>query len=201
MATKAKVASPDPKGSDPMFVQNGRLNHTDNISSNATNSQCYEEVARLSEANFSVIPLGGGEDGKSPLVKFKNRVKLPVQTVLNRMASVGSNMFAIQCHDMVVVDCDTDNAETLKLVRDRFGWSDVRTKTPRGLHLYFRAGEQKAPQSVRSKNIAIDFKSGKNQYVVGAHSMRPDGGEYIVQGQPLETVSYTHLTLPTNREV
>ena len=64
----------------------------------------------------------------------------------------------------------------------------MRTKTPRGLHLYFRAGEQKPPQSVRSENIAIDFKSGINQYVVGAHSIRPDGGQYVSQGEPLETL-------------
>ncbi len=138
-------------------------------------------IKALYNAGFTIIPLGG-PDGKKPLVKgWDGRRRLPLSAVLNRLAANGSLSFGIRLDDLLVVDTDTDNLQTTKLIDERFGRSTVQVRTSRGLHQYFRCpavGPIAIPRAIRDTDVAVDFKSGKNAYVVGPGSVRPAGTVY-----------------------
>lgn len=144
------------------------------------------QLTRLSQLGHSLIPLGG-DDGKRPLVKLQRVDKtavhrLPLDLVLDRMSRGRSRTYGIRLDGMLVVDLDTDTPEARKFVEEYIGTSPVKTKTSRGLHLYFRHVGRKPP-NVRMPGIAIDFKAGPSEYVVGPCSIRPDGHEYFSDGQ------------------
>jgi len=139
------------------------------------------ELGRLFRAGFSLLPLGG-DDGKKPIVGFKDRSRLPLALVLDRMAGAGSKTFGIRLAGLLVVDVDTDTPEARAYVEQRFGTSSASTKTSRGFHLYFRHDGPK-PSTVDLPGIRIDFKAGGNEFVVGAYSERPDGTIYRALGR------------------
>ncbi len=133
------------------------------------------EMSRLFEAGYSLIPLGKGSDGKEPLVTFQGRKRLPFQSVIRIMQKAGSAMYGIRLGGIVVVDCDTDNVQTLDFASAGFGHSDFMVKTSRGRHLYFH-GENTQPEKIAIDRVKIDLKTGPNAYVVGPGSVRPDNG-------------------------
>lgn len=139
------------------------------------------EMSRLYSAGFSLLPLGG-EDGKTAIAKFRDRKRLSLGLVIDRMSGGGSQTYGIRLGGLLVIDVDTDTPEARAYVETNFGSSPVKTLTRRGYHLYFRhAG--KRPKDVSLPNVAIEFKAGDNLYVVGAGSVRPDGnGRYVAQG-------------------
>lgn len=139
------------------------------------------EMSRLFSAGFSLIPLGG-DDGKKPTMSFRDRNRFPLATVVDRMAGSGSRSYGVRLKGLLVVDVDTDNPEARAYVERRFGSSPARTKTSRGFHLWFRhSGDRPVP--VRLPGIAIDFKTGQNEFVVGPQSERPDGAVYWPEGR------------------
>lgn len=139
------------------------------------------EMSRLFSAGFSLLPLGG-VDGKRPVVNFRNRKRFPLSLVIDRMAGSGSKSYGLRLTSMVVVDVDTDTLEAREYVERRFGSSSARTRTSRGMHLFFRHSGA-VPTQVRLPGIAIDFKTGENQFVVGPQSERPDGAIYWPEGR------------------
>lgn len=140
------------------------------------------DMVRLYSAGYSIIPLGKGLDGKSPLVTFEGRKRLPLQTVIRLMQEAGSTSYGVRLGGIVVVDCDTDNAQTLQFVADNFGHSDFAVKTSRGRHFYY-SGRSTRPEKIATDGIRIDLKTGPNAYVVGPGSVRPDNGAaYILTG-------------------
>lgn len=140
-------------------------------------------MTRLHEAGFSLLPLGGA-NGKTPLVKFKGRRRLPLPLVINRMAEAGSGSYGIRLNRLLVIDVDEDSDAARAYVEHRFGSSPFRVRTRRGYHLYFRhAGPR--PKNIRGPGIAIDVKAGANDYVVGPLSTRPDRTTYRSEGELL----------------
>jgi hypothetical protein len=75
------------------------------------------------------------------------------------------------------IDCDDDSLELVAAMEARFGVSPVHVKTPRGLHLYYRANGK--PPNLRGEGLLVDIKTGPRAYVVGPLSQRPDGGLYV----------------------
>ncbi|KQZ33443.1 hypothetical protein ASD50_01310 [Mesorhizobium sp. Root552] len=139
------------------------------------------EMSRLFSAGHSLLPLGG-PDSKAPTVAFRDRKRLPLSLVMDRMAASGSETYGIRLEGILVVDVDTDTPEARAYVDRRFGSSPARTVTSRGYHLYFRHQGPK-PVAVRLPGIAIDFKAGNNEFVVGPQSRRTDGICYVPEGQ------------------
>jgi len=139
------------------------------------------EMSRLFSAGFSLVPLGGA-DGKKPTMSFRDRKRFPLATVVDRMAGSGSRSYGIRLKGLLVVDVDTDNPEARAYVEGRFGTSPGRTRTSRGFHLWFRHSGDR-PARVRLPGIAIDFKTGQNEFVVGPQSERPDGAIYWPEGR------------------
>jgi len=114
---------------------------------------------------------------------------MPLEHVEQLMIDDNSYSYGIRLHEMLVVDCDTDNPETASYVKTHFGDSPFQVKTPRGRHHYFRNSQSNRPQTIRQDNIAIDFKTGPNAYVVGPGSIRVDGGEYFIEVGAIEDLT------------
>ena len=139
-----------------------------------------QEIVRLSHAGFSLLPLGTGDDGKGPLLGFKNISKIPLKNVLGVMRGRSSQMYAVRLPGLLVIDIDTDTQQAHAFVEKYFGNSSVQVKTPRGLHHYYNLPHGiQAPKNIRMNDIAVDFKHGANSYVAGPYSVRSDGGEYL----------------------
>ncbi|MBE0455552.1 MAG: bifunctional DNA primase/polymerase [Roseovarius sp.] len=158
------------------------------------------EMARLHRAGFYLLPLGGGDDGKKPLLRGWADQRLTLSQVLGPMHRTGVAMYGVRLDDLAVVDCDTDDPDLVTELEARFGPSSVHVRTPRGRHLYYRL-TGKAP-NLRGEGLPVDIKTGPRAYVAGPHSMRPDGGIYApVRGvlgvdalPPLKTPSRVPVT-------
>lgn len=135
------------------------------------------ELARLVRAGFPLLPLGGGADGKAPMLRDWSGPALTLGRILGPMHRTGSQVYGIRLDSLAVIDCDDDSAELVASLEARFGPSPVHVKTPRGRHLYYRAAG-KAP-NLRGEGLPVDIKTGARAYVVGPLSQRPDGGLYV----------------------
>lgn len=153
----------------------------------AIDTDVLVEIHRLYRAGFHLLPLGG-VTGQKAIAKFRDRDRLPLSTVTNRMETAKSNAFGIRLPGLLVLDIDSDNPETWAYVEKRFSLSNTRTKTGKGWHLWYRHSGQK-PVDVDLPGIRIDFKAGPNSYVVGPKSIRADGVTYRPQGKQLVSVS------------
>lgn len=134
------------------------------------------EVARLKGAGFALLPLGGGEDGKAPLTSAWAGPAMPLARVLAPMHRTGSRAYGVRLDGLAVIDCDTADAALVADLEARFGLSPVHVKSPRGLHLYYRANG--AAPNLRGEGLPVDIKTGGRAYVVGPLSERRDGGFY-----------------------
>ena len=154
-----------------------------------------DEMFRLDEKGFSLLPLGGGRDGKSPLVKYGDIPRLTLQQVIAPMTRAGSHMYGIRLDCWVVLDVDKFDEDLLVELTDRFGPARVQVRSARGIHFYFKAPAGKLP-NLRNEGLPVDVKSGPNAYVVGPGSIRPTGEEYYYASQArLGEIELTKLQL------
>lgn len=136
------------------------------------------ELARLARAGFPLLPLGGGADGKAPLLKSWADPKTTLRHVLAPLHRTGSLVYGVRLDDIAVIDCDDDSPELVAAMEARFGPSTVHVKTPRGRHLYYHAIRAGELPNLRGEGLPVDIKTGPRAYVVGPLSLRPDGGLY-----------------------
>jgi hypothetical protein len=134
------------------------------------------EMARLKGAGHHLLPLGGGVDGKAPLLRAWAGPSLALGRILAPMYRAGSTAYGVRLDGLAVIDCDDDNSALVAEMEARFGQSPVHVKTPRGRHLYYLAGGMMP--NLRSEGLPVDIKTGPRSYVVGPLSLRPDGGFY-----------------------
>ncbi|WPY94226.1 bifunctional DNA primase/polymerase [Limimaricola variabilis] len=137
-----------------------------------------QQMAQLHGQGFSLLPLGKGADGKSPLLAFSSAQRIPLARVLAPMHRTGSCCYGIRLGGLAVIDCDTDDPALVADMEARFGASPVHVRTPRGRHLYYRADVGTFP-NLRGEGLPVDIKRGHSSYVMGPGSVRPDGGEYV----------------------
>lgn len=135
------------------------------------------ELARLVRAGFPLLPLGGGADGKAPLLRSWAGPVLPLARILAPLYRAGSQVYGVRLDGLAVIDCDEDSGDLVAAMEARFGRSPVHVKTPRGRHLYYRADG--TPPNLRGEGLPVDIKTGPCAYVVGPLSQRPDGGLYL----------------------
>ena len=135
------------------------------------------ELARLVRAGFPLLPLGGGADGKAPLVASWAGPALPLPRILAPLYRAGLQVYGVRLDGLAVIDCDEDSGDLVAAMEARFGPSPVHVKTPRGRHLYYRSNGI-AP-NLRGEGLPVDIKTGPRAYVVGPLSQRPDGGLYL----------------------
>lgn len=135
------------------------------------------EVARLKGAGFPLLPLGGGEDGKTPLTRAWAGPAMPLAQVLAPMHRTGSRAYGVRLDGLAVIDCDSADPALVADLEARFGPSPVHVRTPRGMHLYYRAVGP--VPNLRGEGLPVDVKTGGRAYVVGPLSERRDGGLYV----------------------
>jgi hypothetical protein len=135
------------------------------------------EIASLHGAGFTLLPLGGGPEGKAPLVSYAKKAAMPLPQILGPMRRTGSLIYGIRLPGLVVLDLDCDDDDLVWRLEDRFGPARVQVKPPRGLHLYYQRPMAALP-SLRKEGLPVDVKSGPNAYVVGPSSIRPTGEPY-----------------------
>jgi hypothetical protein len=136
-----------------------------------------DEIARLHRAGFPLLPLGGGADGKAPLVSgWAGDGRLSLAQIFGPLNRTGSTVFGIRLDGLVVLDADDASPALAAELTARFGASPVQIQTPRGQHLYYRAPDGPLP-NLRGEGLPVDVKSGR-AFVVGPGSVRPDGGCY-----------------------
>jgi hypothetical protein len=135
------------------------------------------ELARLVRAGFPLLPLGGGVDGKAPLVASWAGPALTLPRILAPLYRAGLQVYGVRLDRFAVIDCDEDSGDLVAAMEARFGPSPVHVRTPRGRHLYYRANG--TPPNLRSEGLPVDIKTGPRAYVVGPLSQRPDGGLYL----------------------
>lgn len=158
------------------------------------------EIERLADAGFALLPLGG----KSPLIGFKGK-KISCSQVRAIMLKKGSSAYGVRLPQLAVVDVDERSQELYDIVTERCGASTVQTDSSRGRHFYFDNPEN-IRIDFRKENLPIDFKTGVNSFVVGPHSIRPDGGVYrpfrgILGIDPLSVIVGPPQALITASEV
>ncbi len=133
-------------------------------------------MARLKGAGLHLLPLGGGADGKAPLLRAWAGPGLTLAQILAPMHRTGSQAYGVRLDGLAVIDCDSDDSALVAQIEARFGESPVHVKTPRGWHLYYRAG--RPVPNLRGEGLPVDIKTGARSYVVGPLSLRRDGGSY-----------------------
>lgn len=133
-------------------------------------------MARLKGAGFPLLPLGGGADGKAPLLRSWAGPGLTLAQILAPMHRTGSQAYGVRLDGLAVIDCDCDDPALVAQMEARFGCSPVHVSTPRGRHLYYRAAG--IMPNLRGEGLPVDIKAGPRSYVVGPLSQRPDGGLY-----------------------
>lgn len=136
-----------------------------------------QQMAHLHGQGFSLLPLGKGDDGKSPLLRFSGAQRISLARVLAPMHRTGSSCYGVRLGGLAVIDCDIDDPVLVADMEARFGASPVHVRTPRGRHLYYRADGGAFP-NLRGEGLPVDIKRGPSSYVMGPGSVRPDGGEY-----------------------
>lgn len=158
-----------------------------------------KEIARLYREGFPLLPLGGGGDGKKPVLRGWADKTLTLSQVFGPMYSKEVAMYAVRLDGMAVVDCDIDAPDLVSELEARFGPSPVHVKTPRGRHLYYLANG-KAP-NLRKENVPVDIKTGSGSYVAGPYSIRPDGGVYTPIKGVLGMDALSPLKIPSSAPV
>lgn len=156
------------------------------------------EMARLQKCGLCLVPLGGGADGKSPLVMPGAGERLLLRQVLGPMYGRGSMTYGVRLSGMVVLDAD--DPTFLEQIENRFGPASVVIATPRGFHVYYRGGPV-SDLSLRREGWPVDVKQGGNAYVVGPRSIRPDGGSYTAQRGVLGATALRPFPTPTTGAV
>lgn len=137
----------------------------------------FNEVVRLNRIGFSLLPLGGGKDGKSPAAPQWGQVaKVPIKQTLGVMHGRGVTAYGVRLEGYAVIDIDERSDALVAALEARFGPCPVQVKTPRGVHLYYR--HTGPVPNLRSEGLPVDIKTGANAYVAGPLSIRPDGGAY-----------------------
>ena len=142
-------------------------------------------MAEHSRQGYSLLPIGGGKEGKAPLLALKGP-DYALKQVSAVMQTKGSRAFAIRADDLVIVDLDTINEATIKYAKERFGEPSYRVDTDRGEHWYYRdVGNPIPSKKIRENGISIDIKAGRTSYVLAAGSVRADGKRYRAVGRLL----------------
>ena len=136
----------------------------------------------------------GGDDGKRPLLNFSQRSRHPLHLVTRKLRLSNSKTYGIRLNDMLVLDIDAYEADLIDEMQGRFGQNDCIVRTGRGFHLYYST-TNKITLNLRTDGLPVDVKQGSNSFVLGPHSLRPDGVLYQFYKQPFSLCDLPRIKL------
>jgi len=113
---------------------------------------------------------------------------------MQRLQLSNSQTYGIRLIDMVVLDIDADEADLIDEMQGRFGANDCIVRTGRGFHLYYSTIDN-VTLNLRAAGFPIDVKQGSNSFVLGPHSLRPDGVLYQFHKQPFSLCDMPRIKL------
>jgi len=160
-----------------------------------TNQNAIDFVYLITQNNVEVMPLQG-KDGKHPRVQSYRNKTIHHGATIRLLEADKISTYAIRLSGLTVIDVDSDpkDWDHVVAVQSLLGRSSFIVETGRGYHLYYR-GEKKFKNPFAFK---AEIKSGWNSYVVGPHSVRPDGVVYEpVRGNFIEP-PLTDCNVPTS---
>ena len=139
------------------------------------NQKAIDFVYLITQNNVEVMPLQG-KDGKHPRVQSYRNKTIHHRATIRLLEADKISTYAIRLSGLTVIDVDSDpkDWDHVVAVQSLLGRSNFIVETGRGYHLYYR-GEKKFKNPFAFK---AEIKSGWNSYVVGPHSVRPDGVVY-----------------------
>ncbi|MBF9048008.1 hypothetical protein LSUCC0031_12865 [Rhodobacterales bacterium LSUCC0031] len=148
---------------------------------NSRQDQLIAELHRLRGMGLEVVPVSE----KQALVPFKDRPSLPTSKIEAFIRDGEATGLGLRLGGLTVIDIDVPDPSWVTKAEARFGKTDVRVRTPSGgIHLYY-AGQLDHPPNLKSEGWPVDFKTGRNQYVVTSASWRADGRSYRVEGSAI----------------
>ena len=163
----------------------------------ASSNRSYDRLAPFIQKFWDegawIMPTGG-EDGKLPLLNFSAQHRHPLKLVMQRLQLSNSQTYGIRLIDMVVLDIDADEADLIDEMQGRFGANDCIVRTGRGFHLYYSTIDN-VTLNLRAAGFPIDVKQGSNSFVLGPHSLRPDGVLYQFHKQPFSLFDMPRIKL------
>ena len=139
------------------------------------NQKAIDFVYLITQNNVEVMPLQG-KDGKHPRVQSYKNKTIHHRATIRLLEADKISTYAVRLSGLTVIDVDSDpkDWDHVVAVQSLLGRSSFIVETGRGYHLYYR-GEKKFKNPFAFK---AEIKSGWNSYVVGPHSVRPDGVVY-----------------------
>lgn len=152
----------------------------------ASSNRSYDRLAPFIQKFWDegawLMPTGG-EDGKRPLLNFSAQHRHPLKLVMQRLQLSNSQTYGVRLKDIVVLDIDNNDTDLIDKMHQRFGRTDCMVQTGRGFHLYYSSND-KVTENLRATGLPIDVKQGANAFVLGPHSLRPDGVFYEYYEEP-----------------
>lgn len=142
----------------------------------------------------------GGDDGKRPLLSFSKQKGHPLNLVMRKLQLSNSQTYGIRLNRMVVLDVDQENTDLISEICGRFGQTDCIVRTGRGFHLYYST-IGKVTLNLRGAGLPVDVKQGSNSFVLGPHSLRPDGVLYQFYKQPFSLCDVPRIKLENTSTV
>jgi hypothetical protein len=134
----------------------------------------------------------GGEEGKRPLLGFSKNSRHTFELVMRRLEEANSQTYGIRLKGLVVLDIDVDDPSLISEIHRLFGRTDCIVKTGRGFHVYYSTSE-KVSLNLRGEGLPVDVKQGLNAFVLGPHSLRPDGVLYQFHREPFSLCDVTPI--------
>ena len=136
----------------------------------------------------------GGDDGKRPLLSFSQQSRHPLHLLKRKLRLSNSQTYGIRLNELVVLDIDEENTDLIDEICGRFGKTDCVVRTGRGFHLYYATTNQ-VTLNLRTTGLPVDVKQGANSFVLGPHSLRPDGVLYQFYKQPFSLCDVPRIHL------
>lgn len=153
-----------------------------NESAESVNHVFAAHAPEMRSRGLAVIPLG---PGRKPHINRFNKMRYrPGANLVARWAeqfpdaNIGV-LPGLSGNGAMVADCDTfDAAEEFQ---DRFGASDLRVRTRRGVHLWYGKVPFRLPGNLKRLGLEVDLKTG-NQIVIAPPSIHETGHIYRLDG-------------------
>jgi len=144
------------------------------------NDNIFDTVLNLSEFGFSMLPSGGRESGKAPLVKWKAwQDKVPDEQQLRRWQVKKPTLWGIVTNSSVAV-IDADTSEAQEQLKAELG--EPHVCTPRGSHWYIDTTGHPL-KTVAGISLGIDVRGvGGFVNIIGANPKT--GDEYKINRLP-----------------
>jgi hypothetical protein len=141
-----------------------------------------DHAQKMRAKGLAVLPVG---PGRRPYVNSFNAMRYrPGEKIVGRWCEAFPDaniavMPGLSGRGAMVADCDTFDAADK--FQDRFGASDLKVRTRRGVHCWYARAPFRLPGNLKKFGLEVDLKTG-NQIVIAPPSIHESGHIYRLDG-------------------